>query len=280
MDKNISRNFSKVRRIGPGYSNDRGTLFTDKNLLDECVEFESLTEECLFLLLDHDPNCTNIESQPIEIKNESGKGNPYVPDAWASFQDGTEVIFDVKHHTFFNSIKHNPEKALKWKVRKNCIRSYCNEKRLLYQIITSEELYGNRLDNVQLYRKNRKIPSELASIKPILLRILGRKGSLNRIDLANEISNILDIDVKAVIPSIDYGVIFATQSVADVKKEIIDLCNTKIFFQTQGSGINYIKEYFSNKEDLERLKKLPVGQAFITSKGKHEPVEIKFPNIN
>jgi len=78
----------------------------------------------------------------------------------------------------------------------------------------------------------------------------------------------------------DYGVIFATQSVADVKKEIIDLCNTKVFFQTQGSGINYIKEYFSNKEDLERLKKLPVGQAFITSKGKHEPVEIKFPNIN
>ncbi len=78
----------------------------------------------------------------------------------------------------------------------------------------------------------------------------------------------------------DYGVIFATQSVADVKKEIIDLCNTKVFFQTQGSGINYIKEYFSNREDLERLKKLPVGQAFITSKGKHEPVEIKFPNIN
>ncbi len=78
----------------------------------------------------------------------------------------------------------------------------------------------------------------------------------------------------------DYGVIFATQSVADVKKEIIDLCNTKVFFQTQGSGINYIKEYFSNKEDLERLKKLPVGQAFITSKGKHDPVEIKFPNVN
>ena len=78
----------------------------------------------------------------------------------------------------------------------------------------------------------------------------------------------------------NYGVIFATQSVADVKKEIIDLCNTKVFFQTQGSGINYIKEYFSNKEDLERLRKLPDGQAFIMSKGKHEPVEIKFPNVN
>jgi len=77
----------------------------------------------------------------------------------------------------------------------------------------------------------------------------------------------------------DYGVIFATQSVSDVKKEIIDLCNTKFFFQIQGSGINYVKEYFSSKEDLERLKKLPVGHAFITSKGKHEPVEIKFPNL-
>ena len=78
----------------------------------------------------------------------------------------------------------------------------------------------------------------------------------------------------------DYGVIFATQSVMDVKKEIIDLCNTKIFFQTQGSGVNYLKEYFSKKEDLERLKRLSQGHAYITSKGIHEPVEIKFPNLN
>lgn len=77
----------------------------------------------------------------------------------------------------------------------------------------------------------------------------------------------------------DYGVLFATQSISDVKKDIIDLCNTKIFFQTQGSGLNYIKEYFNSKEDLERLKSLPIGQAFITSKGKHEPVEIKFPKF-
>ena len=78
----------------------------------------------------------------------------------------------------------------------------------------------------------------------------------------------------------DYGVLFATQSVMDVKKEIIDLCNTKIFFQTQGSGVNYLKEYFSHKEDLERLKRLYQGHAYITSKGIHEPVEIKFPFLN
>ncbi len=78
----------------------------------------------------------------------------------------------------------------------------------------------------------------------------------------------------------DYGVAFATQSIMDVKKEIIDLCNTKIFLQTQGSGSNYLKEYFNNKQDIERLKHLPQGHAYITSMGKHDPVEIKFPFIN
>ena len=78
----------------------------------------------------------------------------------------------------------------------------------------------------------------------------------------------------------DYGVLFATQSVMDVKKEIIDLCNTKMFLQTQGSGTTYLREYFNNKEDIERLKRLPQGHAFITSKGEHDPVEIKFPYID
>ncbi len=78
----------------------------------------------------------------------------------------------------------------------------------------------------------------------------------------------------------DYGVAFATQSIMDVKKEIIDLCNTKIFLQTQGSGSNYLREYFNNKQDIERLKRLPPGHAYITSRGKHDPIEIKFPFIN
>ena len=66
----------------------------------------------------------------------------------------------------------------------------------------------------------------------------------------------------------------------DVKKEIIDLCNTKIFVQTQGSGNNYLREYLNNKQEIERLKRLPQGHGYITSKGKHDTVEFKFPNIN
>jgi len=76
-----------------------------------------------------------------------------------------------------------------------------------------------------------------------------------------------------------YGVIYATQSPLDIKKDIIDLCNIKIFFQIQGDASNLLKEYL-NKEERERLKQLPTGYAFITSIEKHEPVEIRFPFIN
>ena len=76
----------------------------------------------------------------------------------------------------------------------------------------------------------------------------------------------------------NYGVIYATQHPTDIKKEIIDLCNTKIFFQIQGSGCTYLKE-FLNKSQREQLKRLPEGYAYIQSKGKHDPVVIKFPYI-
>ena len=76
----------------------------------------------------------------------------------------------------------------------------------------------------------------------------------------------------------NYGVAFATQSPLDVKKEIIDLCNTKLFFQIQGDTANLLKEYLT-KDERERLKKLQSGEAYIISKKKHKPVIIKFPYI-
>lgn len=36
--------------------------------------------------------------------------------------------------------------------------------------------------------------------------------------------------------------------------------------------INYIKKYFSNKEDLARLKRFSQEHIYITSKGIQEPV--------
>ena len=208
MDKNLVKNYNKVRKVGISHSNDRGNYFTTKNRSDGFIEFESLTEEGLFLLLDHDPNCTDIESQPVKIENKSGKGNPYVPDAWARFMDGSECIFDVKHHTFFNSIKKHPEKAMKWESRKNCVQNYCDRNNLVYQIVTDKEIFTDRLYNIQIFRKNKKVPELLNVIKPLIEKILNKKGSLSRIDLAIEISEILKVDVKKVIPSVDHILYF------------------------------------------------------------------------
>ena len=76
----------------------------------------------------------------------------------------------------------------------------------------------------------------------------------------------------------NYGVIFATQSPLDISKDIIDLCNIKVFFQIHGQTNTSLKEYL-DKEEREQLKHLSKGEAFIMSKGKHKPVVIKFPYI-
>ena len=242
MDKKLTKNYSKVRRIKITQSNDRGTLFTVKNPLDEFIEFESLTEEGLFLLLDHDPNCTHIESQPIKVENENKKGNPYYPDGWARFQDGAECIFDVKHHTFFNSMQNDPKKVLKWESRKRCIKTYCDRNKLLYLIVIDDEIFGNRLDNIQMFRKNKKVPTRLRNIEPLILKILKREGSLPRIDLAIEISNILGIDVKEVVPSIDH-LIYYDFFLLDFNQPIRD--NTVLSLRGKNqSSIMPLYEYF------------------------------------
>lgn len=251
--------YTKVRKIKITQSTDRGTLFTAKNQSDG---FESLTEEGLFLLLDHDPNCINIESQPIKVKNESGKGTPYVPDAWARFKDGMEYIIDVKHHTFFNSIKRDPKKAKKWELRKKCVETYCSKLGLLYLIITDDEIFGNRLDNIQIFRKNKKVPGLLPKVKPIIQTILKSKGSIPRIDLAIEISKILKNDVKEIIPTIDHLIYFDFFQL-DFNTKIAD--NTDLSLKGRSKSLLYPSyEYFIKLQKINTKKKKSINLSLNT----------------
>lgn len=75
----------------------------------------------------------------------------------------------------------------------------------------------------------------------------------------------------------NYGIIYATQSPLDIKKHLVDLCHTKVFFQIHGSS-DYLREYLKN--ELEQLKILPTGVAFIRCGNNIEPVLIKFPYLN
>ena len=132
-DSQRLENFAKVRRIKTTQSTDRGILFTTKSRNDGFVEYESLTEEGLFLLLDHDPNCIDFESQPAKISNKAKKGGFYVPDAWAKFNDGHQFLFDVKHATYFEKFTKDPKEAELWNNRVKTVREYCDKNGLKEQ---------------------------------------------------------------------------------------------------------------------------------------------------
>ncbi|MHA1249553.1 MAG: ATP-binding protein [Candidatus Helarchaeota archaeon] len=74
-----------------------------------------------------------------------------------------------------------------------------------------------------------------------------------------------------------YGILFATQNPADLNKEIITTCNTKIFFRIIGENI-ILKEILNNF-NLREIKKLPTGTAIISCHGIHDPLRIQFPNL-
>ncbi len=194
--------FSKVRRIKTTQSADRGNLFTRKNLVDGFVEFESLLEEGLYQLLDHDPNCIDMESQPLEIPNENG--NNYTPDVWAKFKDGKQFIFDVKHTEFLESLKDDKEKREKWEIRVKRVKKYCKKHNLLYEIVTNSEIWNERYENIDFFGKNIEQPKLLLKLKPYINNTLDKESEISRIQLALSISEKINLDIKQIIPSIDH----------------------------------------------------------------------------
>jgi len=200
--------FFKVRRIKIQQFSDRGTIFTTKNLSEGFVEFESLLEEGLYLLLDHDPHCIDLESQPVKIPHPKKKRSYFVPDTWAKFRDGKQFIFDVKHQDYFASLKNDPEKAENWNLRAECVKDFCERNGLFYELVTDDEIWSVRYENVNFFRKNKRIPELLTRIKQKIEEILFYKNEASRIDLAIQISKEFKLDVKQVIPVIDHLIYF------------------------------------------------------------------------
>ncbi len=202
MEKD-AQSYSKKRRIGYTHYTERGKIPTTKNKIDGYVEYESLGEATLILLHDQDPNCFDIESQPIQIPNKSGIGKPYTIDLGAKFKNGKRVLYDVKHHTFFEELENNPKKRKRWEERKETIKDYCEKYGYIYQIITDNELYSIRQDNVEFFRINKIEPNNLQVIKPFIDKILGG-GELTCIKLAIEVSKQFCIDILEVMPIINH----------------------------------------------------------------------------
>ena len=92
---------TKIREIPLKTSSNRGfnpSLKPHLKDLDYVWEYESQLEIDFILLLDHDPNCIDLQTQPLEITYNNEKGNEIkiYPDCWAIFKDGREFLFDIK----------------------------------------------------------------------------------------------------------------------------------------------------------------------------------------
>jgi hypothetical protein len=78
----------------------------------------------------------------------------------------------------------------------------------------------------------------------------------------------------------NYGIILATQSPSDISKDVVDLCETKVFFRTVGCE-KWLKEQIGDGDIARKISILPVYHAFAIVKGRSsEAVEIGFPNVS
>ncbi len=232
MEKN-SQTYSKKRRIGYTHYTERGKIPTNKNKVDGYVEYESLGEATLILLHDHDPNCFDIESQPIQIANKSGIGKPYTIDLGVKFKDGKRVLYDVKHHTFFEELKRIPKKKKRWEERKEIIIEFCEKSGYIYQIITDNELYSIRQDNVEFFRINKIEPNDLHVINPVIDKILS-KEEITCFELATKVSKQLNIGLLEVMPIINH-LIYQDYFLLDFEKKIDD--NTALRLKLNGNSL-------------------------------------------
>ncbi len=94
---------SQVRAIPLKQGSVRGYIPSLKpNLKGSVWNYESQLERDFLYLLDHDPNCVDLQTQPCQVKykTKNGREAPATPDAWAIFQDGRQFLFEVKETTY------------------------------------------------------------------------------------------------------------------------------------------------------------------------------------
>ncbi len=134
---------------------------------------------------------------------------------------------------------------------------------MLYLVVTDDEIFGNRLDNIQIFRKNKIVPGLLPKVKPIIQSILKSKGRFSRIDLAIEISKIIKKDVKEIIPSIDH-LIYFDFFLLDFNTKIAD--NTNLSLKGRIKSLLYpLDEYFIKLQKINTKNKKTLNLSLNTN---------------
>ncbi|MBD3213703.1 MAG: DDE-type integrase/transposase/recombinase, partial [Candidatus Lokiarchaeota archaeon] len=139
---------SQAREIHLTYCSNRGFMPSLKpHLKGLKLDYESQLERDFLMLLDHDPNCVDLQPQPVVIpyKTSTGKDAKIFPDCWAYFTNNREFLFEVKSERNYRKLIEDKN----WKFRFDAIQEFCNQRGWTYQVITDLKINCVRLNNIK-----------------------------------------------------------------------------------------------------------------------------------
>ncbi|MCY3410935.1 MAG: DDE-type integrase/transposase/recombinase [Candidatus Heimdallarchaeota archaeon] len=144
---------NKAREIPLTTSSNRGFMPSlkarnlDGNGNKRIWEYESLLEHDFLLMLDHDPNCLDLQTQPIEFvySTKSKNSTKFYPDIWAVFKDGKEFLFEVKTEKQWQEMQND----CNWKLKFEEIKKECSKRNWNYMVVTEKKIRNQRLENLK-----------------------------------------------------------------------------------------------------------------------------------
>ena len=130
-----------ARKIRAKERGNRGIIPPNKSL-NGIIEYESQLEHDFLLLLDHDPNCIDLQTQPCNITyiSKSDLERKITPDIWAIFNDGRQCLFEMKTEYQFQKMIKKED----WKNKAKAIKDYCKNMGRIYQIVFSLSFFEKK----------------------------------------------------------------------------------------------------------------------------------------
>lgn len=146
---------SPAREIPLKASSYRGEIVTTKLHLKkdtsiDSFSYESGLERDLYICLDHDYYCCDLQPQPAEVvwTDMGGKERKAYPDCWAAFRTGKQILFQVKP---FDKLQELESDDI-WQQEISAINKFCQEKGWELKIVDERHIRTPRLTNVILLR--------------------------------------------------------------------------------------------------------------------------------
>ena len=111
------------------------------------LEYESQLEHDYLLILDQDPHCLDIQTQPVErtYKTVKEKEVTIISDVWALFDTGAQYLIEIKPESKLQQLVENPN----WVRRIEAIHEFCKARNWKFMIITDKKIRCTRLNNIK-----------------------------------------------------------------------------------------------------------------------------------